>query len=378
MKIKINGRNVENFTNISITRNLDSVASTFSFAVRFNPENDDHKELFKPLQYHTCEIFSDSNELMLTGTILGHAFDSDSGFNLLNVSGYSKCGILEDVTIPPSMYPLESTGKSLKEIADKLCGSYGIDVIYLLDGDSDINSNFNKNVDTKIKNYKEPKRKRKTTTNPEANKIFKKTTADSTDTVKGYLAKLTSQRNILLSHDNKGNVVMFKPNLKAKPKYYFNKDNSLSMSSRWNGQGMHSEINVVRQPSKENAGVSTVDKVKSFYINKYRPTTKVLSSGEDTDVKRAAENEYAAELKNITVTVELQGLFEDIVPGDLINVHNHEIYSFAYSRWIVSSITLNVDEKDSTTSLSLLLPESFSGEIEQNALFYYESHRRDI
>ena len=41
MKILINGRNCENFTGISITRNLDSIASTFSFKVRFNPENDD-------------------------------------------------------------------------------------------------------------------------------------------------------------------------------------------------------------------------------------------------------------------------------------------------------------------------------------------------
>ena len=52
MKIKINGKFVENYNELSITRSLDSIASTFSFKIRFNPENDDHKELFKPLQYH--------------------------------------------------------------------------------------------------------------------------------------------------------------------------------------------------------------------------------------------------------------------------------------------------------------------------------------
>lgn len=376
MKVKINGLFLDHFTALKISRSLDSIASTFSLAVRFNPENDTHKELFKPLQYLPIEIYSDSNELMFTGTILNHSFQSDNLFNLVQISGYSKCGILEDVTIPPSMYPLESNNKSLKEIADSLCGAYGIDVIYLLDSDSDINGDFNKNVGTKINAYKEPKKKRKQTTNPEVNRTFKKTTASATDSVKSYISKLTSQRNILLSHNNSGDVVMFKPNVNSKPKYYFSKDNTIKMSSSWNGQGMHSEINVVRQPSAENAGVSTADKIKNPLIGKYRPTTKVLSSGEDTDTSKAANNELSAELQNIKLTIELQGLFEDILPGDLINVHNHEIYSFAYSRWIVSSIDLTIDEKSTTTSLDLVLPETYSGDIPKPILFYYESHQR--
>lgn len=346
MKIKLNGKFINYFTSLSITRNLDSIASTFSFSVRFNPENDDHKELFKPLQYHTVEIYSDVDKLMLTGTILNHDFDSDSGFNLLVVSGYSISGILEDMQIPSSLYPLESNNLSLKDIANKLCSAFGLKLIV----DSSVSS--------------------------EANRIFGKTTADVTETIKSYLSKLTSQRNIVLSHNEKGNVVMFKPNVNGKPKYYFNKDNSLKMSSSWRGQGMFSEINVIRQPSKENAGVSTVDKINNPLIGKYRTTTKVLSSGDDTDVNKAANNELASQLKNIQFKVELQGLFEDILPGDLINVHNHSIYSFAYTRWIVSSITLNVNENSSTTSIDLVLPETYSGQIPKPILFFYESHQR--
>lgn len=346
MKVKINGRNVEHFTDIKLKRSLDSIASTFSLSVRFNPENDDHKELFKPLAYHDITIYSDDNKLMFTGTILNHSFQSDSGFNLAVISGYSKCGILEDITVPPSMYPLESNKRSLREIANNLCNAFGVKILF----------------DSTVSN--------------EVDRVFSKSTCDATETVKSYLTKLTSQRNILLSHNEKGEIILFKPKLKSKPKYYFNKDNSLSMSSSWNGQAMHSQINVVRQPSSENAGVSTVDKVDSFYVKKYRPTTKVLSSGEDTDTKKAAENEYAAELKNITLNVELVGLFEDIKPGDILNIHNHEIYSFAYSRWVVSEIELSIDTNDLRTNISLQLPESFSGEIEQNALFYYESHKR--
>lgn len=348
MKIKINGRFVENFTAVSISRSLDSIASTFAFSVRFNPENDDHKELFKPLQYYDCLIYSDNNDLLITGTILNNQFESDAGFNLAVISGYSKCGILEDIVTPPNMYPLESNKKNLKEIAERLTNAFGVNIVF----DSSVNN--------------------------EISQIFSKSTCDATETVKSYLAKLTSQKNLLLSHNNKGEVVIFKINTKQKPKYFFNKETILKASSTWNGQGMHSEINVVRQPSMENAGVSTVDKTTNFYIKKYRPTTKVLSSGEDTDTKKAAENEYAKELKNIQLKIELQGLYYDIKPGDLLNIHLHEIYSFAYSRWIVSKIDLNIDENSTTTSIELLLPESFTGEVEQNALFFYESHKRHV
>lgn len=346
MIIKINGRNVDFFTKVSIQLKLDSIASVFQFQARFNPENDDHKELFKPLQYHKVEIFNDNKVLIFTGTILNHAFESDSGTNLVSISGYSLSGILEDCTIPVEQYPLQSDNRNLKDIAQRLCGFFNIGLV----------------IDSSVEN--------------EVVRIYKKTTASPTDTIKGYLSKLTSQRNILLSHDAKGRVVMFKPNDKQNPKYYFNKENTLKMSSSFNGQNLHSKINVVRQPSGENAGVSTVDSVVNPLIGKNRPTTKVLSSGEDTDTKKAADNELASELESIQVKVELNYLLEDIKPGDIVNIHNHEIYSFAYSRYMVKDVTYSYDVNADKTELNLVLPETYTGNIPKPILFYYESHQR--
>ena len=346
MIIKINGRNVDFFTGVSIQLKLDSIASVFQFKARFNPENDDHKEIFKPLQFHKVEIFNNDKILIFTGTILNTAFESNSGTNLVSISGYSLSGILEDCTIPVSQYPLQSDNLNLKDIANRLCGLFDIGLV----------------IDSSVTN--------------EVNRPYKKTTASPTDTIKGYLAKLTSQRNILLSHDAKGRVVMFKPNSESKPKYFFNKENTLSMSSSFNGQSLHSEINVVRQPSGENAGVSTVDKVVNPLIEKYRPTTKVLSSGEDTDTKKAADNELASELEAIQVKIELNYLLEDIKPGDIVNVHNHEIYAFAYSRYMVKDVSYSYDEKSDKTTMNLVLPETYTGDIPKPILFYYESHQR--
>lgn len=346
--IKINGKKISFFSEVKINLLLDSVASVFSFKARFNPENDDHKELFKPLQYQTVEIYNQGGELILTGTCLNHSFVSDSKNNLVAVSGYSKSGVLEDVCVPVSAYPLESLNRSLKDIAQRLCGLFGVGLI----------------IDASVAGL--------------SAQVYPSTETNPTDTVKTYLSKLTSQKNIVLSHDAKGNVVLFKPNDKMTPRYFFNQDNIEKATANFSGQGMHSLISVVRQPSDENSGSETVDTITNPLIKSYRPVTKTLSSGEDTDTSNAANNELANELKNIQHKITLVGYFDDIFPGDIVNIHIHEVYSFAYSRYMVSEVGLNFDTKQEMTELTLVLPETYTGKQPKDILFYYKSHRNGI
>lgn len=365
-RIVVDKKNVQHFTAGSINLKLDSIASTFEFAARFSAQNKEHQELFKPLQYKDVEIYNSKDKLIFTGTILNHRFKSNSGRELVIISGYSKSGILEDVTIPLSAYPLESNNRSLKDIAVRLCGLFGIKVLISNQGKT-ITDTIIKDKPTKVRAKSDYE-----TIKSKSNILFGRTSAGPTETVKDYLSKLAGQKNIILSHNEKGEVLLFQPDLLQKPKYFFTKGNSISMSMDVNGQSMHSDINVVRQPSDENEGVSTVDSTKNTLIGKYRPTTKILSSGVDTETKDAAENELASELKNITATVELQGLFDEIYPGEIVNVHNHYIYNYAYNRWMVDSITLKFDEKSDTTILNLVPPESFSGNNPRNLFFNHD------
>lgn len=354
MRIIIEGHECLFFTAGSINLKLDSIASTFEFAARFSANNLEHQEMFKPLQYKKIEILNSKNKLIFTGTILNHRFKSNEGRELLVISGYSKSGILEDVTVPISAYPLESTGRSLKDIAERLSGLFGINVI--------VSDQAKTISDTAIKIKKSPKEKSTLATlTAKAKAIFGKTAIGPSETIKDYLAKLAGQKNIILSHNEKGEVLLFQPDLDQKPRYFFTKGNSLSMATDFNGQALHSEINVVRQPSDDNLGVSATDVAKNSLIAKYRPTTKILTSGDDTDTSNAARNEVASELRAIAVTVELQGLFDEIYPGEIVNVHNHYIYCYAYNRFMVDSITMKFDEKSDTTTLNLVIPESFSG-----------------
>jgi hypothetical protein len=45
MNVKINGRNTEFLNEFNVNLQYDNIASTFSFNVQFNPDNEEHKKI---------------------------------------------------------------------------------------------------------------------------------------------------------------------------------------------------------------------------------------------------------------------------------------------------------------------------------------------
>ena len=59
--------------------------------------------------------------------------------------------------------------------------------------------------------------------------VFGRTSAGPTETIREYLAKLCSQKNVLLSHNEKGEIVLFQPEYNQKPKWFFTKRNCIEV-----------------------------------------------------------------------------------------------------------------------------------------------------
>ena len=327
MKIKVN--------DITISMVLDSVASAFSFSARFNPKNPQHKELFRPLGYPKVEIYHDDGRLLLTGVVLNQNQKSKAEPELITLSGYSKGGVLDDCNIPLTAYPLESLKRSLYDIASRLLNIFSLNLVVAPNVLKDVNA------------------------------IYEKTSAEPTDSITSYLAKLAAQRNIVLSHDEKGNIVLFRPNANAAPRYFFDSENTVDMSWSVNGQQLHSDIDVIRQPSEDNPGVSLADKAKNPLIGAYRPSVSILSSGKETDTKRAADNKMASELSGLVLNLAFEKYVEVLI-GDIIEVQNEEVYLYQRTRFMVSAINLKETETGITTELSVVLPESYTGETPKN------------
>lgn len=335
MKIKIDGEFYSFFDKVIINEKLDSVASIFSFDARFNQNNPAHKKIFRPLSYNSVQIYDDNNVLRVNGTLVTTALGSNSQRDLQNVSGYSKAGILEDCSIPISSYPLERINVSLTDIATRLLAPFGISFT------------VEKSAQRSMK------------------EIYAKTTAEPTDTVKDFLSKLASQKNIVLGHTAEGNLIFFKPDIHAKAKAFLTEENTITMSLGVNGQAMHSNISVIRQPSKDNTSLSAVDTITNPMVLSKRSIVKTLSSGTETDTKHAADNVLADELKNISIDVELKK-YINVRCGDIVDVHNHEIFLFQRTRLMVSELTISQSKSEQSMSLKLVLPETFTGQTPKN------------
>ena len=331
MKIKIDGRFYDFFNDISINFKLDSVASAFSFKARFNPENEFHRYIFRPLGYRLVEVFTNDDKLLLTGISTRVDLGSTAQRQLQAISGYSKGGILENTTIPIANYPLEREGVSLNQVVRSVLN--GIPVNYRVDRSAVRDMNL----------------------------IYEKTVAKPSETIKSFIAKLSAQRNILLCHDAKGDIVFFKPTYTGAPRRSYNDTNTVSMALSANGQDTHSKITVLRQPSKDNTDLTPLDTITNPLVNYNLSIVKTLSKGDETDTRRAADNVLAAELKSIPIEVVLNKIDAELIPGDLVEVTNPEVYLFNPTKLVVSEIMIKESNATEKMTLKLVLPEAFTG-----------------
>jgi prophage tail gpP-like protein len=331
MKIKIEKKFFNHFSNLSVKFNLDTFASVFSFEARFDPLNVEHQKIFRPLTYPKIEIFSDDTDLLLTGNIVNNGFFSSKTPQLVSISGYTKSGILEDVTIPESVYPLEKNDQSLTEISTQLLQPFGISQV----------------IETNVAN--------------QMNLVYEKAVAQPTQSVASFLTQLASQRNIVIGHTKTGSVYYFKAFIGSKPVKCYDTTNVLSSKISINGRAFHSDITVRRQPSDENVGVSTVDGVKNPNVKQIRSVCKVLSSGVDTSTLEAAENVLAAELRGIQLTLKLPKIDTSILCGQIIEFINPELFIYKKQKFVINEIIYNENSTADVMTVNCLTPEAFTG-----------------
>lgn len=289
IEIKINNKNFTKFTDYFLELKLDSIASTFSFSTL--PEFSDNF-----LQYSKVEIFRD-RKLLLTGTIINEELTISNEPEMINISGYSLPGILEDCNIPTSLYPLQSDNKNMKEILNYILKPFGIKYS-ILDAESEI---------VMQKNYQ-------------------KNTAKIDDTIKSYINDLISQRGLILSHNEKGEITIFKRNnFKNIVKF----TNVLSYQISISAQALHSEITVMKENSSNNNEFT----IKNPLVKQFRPRVEIIDN-EITNLKEAAKNLLQKELSEIKFEIESTDLF---FPLSIFPYENDKI-NIKY--WIIESVKI--------------------------------------
>ena len=352
---RFHNRKVDFFNEVQVVLRFDSVASTFAFNYYFNPKNPDHKEMACVSHFHDVTVkFGD--ETLITGVLLQQRFSQSSTKQLASFGGYSRTGVLEDCTIPPSAYPLQSNGLSLAQIAQKVISTF--------------NPKINLVVDSAVSGR--------------ANEVLAVSTSMEQQRIKQYLTELATQKNIILTHDELGNLVLTEAKKNQKPILSFDlsKPNpaGVEFDFDFNGQGMHSHITLMKQASIDggNAGQNTI---RNPYVvgSVTRPIVQNQSSGTDNDTGLAARQALSNELRNVKLNIKLDRWTVDgkiIRPGSTIEVIGNELFFFKKTTWFIEQVTFTGNERETTASINCVLPEVYTNEILESIFANINIHAR--
>lgn len=343
--IKIQGKEFTNFNSFKLNISFDSIASAFSFNAHYNPENPEHRIIFRPLTYRKVEVFADG-VLMLTGVMVNHKFKERAAPQLITVSGYSVTGVFEDASIAPASYPLESINKSINDIATALIKPFGISLI---------------------------------SNEPEANEPLEKSTAKAGDSIKNYLSTICAQKNLILTHSSTGKLIITKVKTST---VKVNLLENVEIDLAVNGQKMHSEITVMKQASSTDSNAASATVLNPFiskfntqitptnkFVPNYRPKVKEQSSGASIDTERAAKNVLANDLKAIKFNIKLSSWYLDneiLTPNKLIAIQSDFLFLFKKTNLFIEAVAFSGTPKAQVSNLTCVIPEVYNGNTPTN------------
>lgn len=377
MRIEVNGHIIDKWANLNVSLIYESVVSTFSFDVYFDPFNKVHREIFLPGAYNTCTITSDNDEVLVTGILFSPSFKAGSQKYLTNISGCSTGSVLRDcnylmdangVVIFNNTYQVN--GKSLAAIAQTICDGFGLTLI----------------IDEAATD--------------EAAKVYKDDiNVSSSGSILSFLSDLANYRNLILSHTNFGYVKITQAS-DSSPIFNFegaSPDYEINLS--FDGQQMHSNITCLQdagtpsssisnpyvQPSVnsgtniltpnltsiyENANTSSLRRQQyKAYNAAYRPSAFIKDTSDGDTVPEALSNALAKELAAIEISIDLKGwtLNGNIVrPNTYITIKEPELYLFNRTKFFISQVDFTGDAETETCVITCTVPEVYNGEYPVN------------
>lgn len=354
---RFKNRQVSYFTDVSIDLKYDSFAGTFQLSYLFDPEIVDIKEFSCVSHYHICTLI-DEGVTILTGFILSIDFEDSPMPTLARISGYSLPGVLEDCDIPPSIpekftrklvnkplpYSLQFYQLSLREIVENLIAPFGLKSV--------IRSSVAADMEVK----------------------YEETEAKETQSIKSFLTELASQKNIIITTNQFGNLVFQRPSAIQKPVFDFVRGaiGVRKWKLSFNGQPLHSQITVMKQSNiDESAQAEQFTIYNPLVTTVFRPKVHKITqkSRVDKDVEQSARNLRAKELRALSLTLELDRWSMNdhvFLPGDVITAINPKVYLYKKTNWFIESVLMNENPEMKTSIIKCCLPEAITGEDPKN------------
>jgi prophage tail gpP-like protein len=350
MHLQVRNKKLSLYNNLRVTLKYDSVGDTFSFTFYFDPANKEHREIFLPLSYPEVKVWH-NDELLITGMLLSHSFGKSAVKRLISVGGYSNSGVLEDSSIGEVG---ELSGLTLVQVASRLIQPYALALV----------------VDDVVKD--------------DANKVISvNTDMKPENKIKDILTDLARYRNIVLSHNEKGDLVLTRADTKRKPVYHFEDDmKGIDIWLDVNGQMMHDQITCVNDYAGNNAAEA---KIKNPYLSSTRdrgtepggylalnrPIIIKDSDSNEIEIPRTARFYLGLELKAIRLKIRMYGweLGGKLVrPNMMITVTSPENFLYQPTRFFVEEVQLELERESfaEVCTLSCVVAEVYNNDVPVN------------
>jgi prophage tail gpP-like protein len=335
VSIVIGGEKFTGFTAYNLTLSYDAF-DTFSFSAPYDPEVKALRDIIKPFTFNSCEVYY-NDVLMFKGTLLTPDPELTDQSSEITLQGYPLCGVLNDCMVPPTKYPLQCMGITMKGIADAACEPYSIPVIF----------------------------------EGEAGPEFTEVSIEPTDKILDFLSRLSKQRNLLFTNNEKGQLVFFNPKpAKAFVSFVEGKSPLISIKSKFSAQDFFSHITGFGKTDAEYPSLSYTFENK-YLIHKgiIRHHSLTIEDSETIGDLENAVKAHAGRMFADCVNFEL--LCENHVneqnkifqKGMTVCVLSPSAMIMRETDFIARSVTLSRTTEGKTATLTLVLPGSYTGEI---------------
>lgn len=323
------------WTDVGITRSMDTIGDRFELKAPWTPENLEHRKIFKPFGYQDVVIYV-GGEKLITGTAVNVSPFAEANKQDLTISGYSKAAVLNDVTMPLSAWPLEFSNLDLKQIAEKLVVPFGLSVKF----------------------------------KAEQGAQFKKVTLTPDRKIYPFLIELAKQRGLVISSDVDGNLVFQKSSTEsASSSIIEGLEPYIRSNAIFDGQKRFSSFAAIGDGWEKGAGQSAIiddDTIRKAGV--LRPMiykANDISSGD-------LQNDAKAKLgRSIATSISINVMVKDWRDknGRLWRDNNRIIFQapgnmlYKQSEYIIREIEYTKTPNSISANLKLVFPEAFSGEI---------------
>lgn len=374
MNLKINGITIDKYSNVNVSLIYDSVCSIFSFDIYWDTNNKDMRAVMLPGAYNQCTVSTDDDEVLITGVLLSPSFKSSAVKSLVNISGYSRTGVLGDCEYSAVFPGTQSNGLTLFKLCENICQVFGLTLAPIPSNVKDI--------------------------------PITQTDTDRDKTILAYLSDVAKDSNIVISHTADGSLLITLPQ-DTDPIYNFTHGQpGFMLELSFNGQAMHNVITAEAQSGSTQSidilnpyvqqrigfnklfknttqtdysqkftesGVKvtitpTSELINNAYSTGFRPHSVQQTNSDSTKLQDVANQALADDLKGVSLRISMIGWTLNKViprPGQYITVQNPELYLFKPAKFIIESVSFSGDATQETAVLNCVLPEVYNDDIEK-------------